>query len=286
MAPACASLTNRLSPEYGNARWKKGPTVCPGVQANSTMVTVWFSPGSRAAGQHDVPPVTGRVLGLSQVMVVGGDQPLARNGIHDGLVDGIQTEQRVARKVHLGDQTLGESGSEHREVNVRRTPGILVITPWVGTRLDGQKAIRSVGFGQATAHPGEVRIDRRRVVVALVVLATGSIGLPDLDELARHRPTRCVPQPPGHDDALPDGLAGMAGGEVGVDGVDVLAAEARGPALNFVRVDADERGSRMAQQAAAVRRVVQPRLGALFPVVVSRDAGDLHRYLTLRHGAG
>jgi hypothetical protein len=78
----------------------------------------------------------------------------------------------------------------------------------------------------------------------------------------------------------------MAGGEVGVDGVDVLATEARGPALDLVRVDADERGSRMAQQAAAVRRVVQPRLGALFPVVVSRDAGDLHRYLTLGHGAG
>src|SRR5580693_840090 len=286
MAPACASPTNWLSPGCANAQWKKGPTVCPGVQANSGMVTVGFGPGWPAAGQYDVPPVTGRVLGLSQVMVIGGDQPLARNGVHDGLVDGIQSEQRVARKVHLGDQTLGESGSEDREVNVRRTPGILVISPWVGTRLDGQKAIRSVGLGQATAHPGEVRIDRRRVLVLLMVVATGGIGLPDLHELARHRPTRGVPQPPGHDDALPDGLAGMAGGEVGIEGVDIPAAEARGPALELVRVDADERGSRMAQLAAAVRRVVQPRLGALFPVVVSCDAGDLHRYLTLGHGAG
>jgi hypothetical protein len=78
----------------------------------------------------------------------------------------------------------------------------------------------------------------------------------------------------------------MACGEVGVEGVDVLSAEAWSAVLEFVRVDADERGSRMAQQAAAVRRVVQPRLGALFPVVVSCDAGDLHRYLTLGHGAG
>src|SRR4029077_818708 len=146
---ACASPTSWLSPGYGNPRCKYGPTVWPGVQANSATFAVRLGPGSLVAGDDDVPSVAARVFGLSQVMVVGGDQPLACNGIHDGLVDRIQTEQLVAREIHLGDQTLGEGSSEYREVNVRWAPSISVIAPRVGAGLDGQKAVRSVGLGQA-----------------------------------------------------------------------------------------------------------------------------------------
>src|ERR1700739_2427678 len=239
------------------------------------MVTVWLGPGSPTAGHYDVPPVAGRVFGLRHLVVVACDQSLTCNRIHDGLIDRVQPEQRVAGKIHLGDQTLGERSSKYREVNVRRAPGILMIPPGVGARPDGEEAIRSVRLGQATSHSGEVRINRRRMLVELVVVATGSIGLPDLDELARHRLTRRVEHPPGHDDALPDGLPGVTGGEVGVDGPDSLATETARPALALVRVDAHDRTLRMAQPAAAVRRVVQQRLRRIFPLVVSRDAGDL-----------
>ena len=219
-------------------------------------------------------------------MVVAGDQPLTRNGIHDRLGDRVQVEQRVARKVHLGNQTLSERGSENREVDVGRTPSIVVITPRVGAGLDGQEAIRAVRLGQATAHPDEVRVDRRRVLVDLVAVATGSISLPDLDQLARHRRAGLVEQPSGDDDALPDRLAGMAGGQIGIQRVDVLGAEARSPALDLVRVDADERRPRMAQQTAAVWRVVQPGLRLFVPLVVSRDPGDLFRNRALGYNAG
>jgi hypothetical protein len=78
----------------------------------------------------------------------------------------------------------------------------------------------------------------------------------------------------------------MAGGEVGVAGLDVVATEARGAALDLLRVDADEWRSRMAQPAAAVWRVVQPRLSLTFALVGSRDAGNLARDRALRINAG
>ena len=107
-------------------------------------------------------------------------------------------------------------------------------------------------------------IQRRRVLVALVAVAAGGVGLPDLDQLARHRPARLVEQPSGHDDPLPDRLTGVAGGEVGVERVDVLAAEAGRPAFDLLGVDDQRRMLRVTQGAAAVRRVVEPRLG-FFP---------------------
>src|ERR1700731_1655738 len=101
------------------------------------MVTVWLRPGSPTAGHYDVPPVAGRVFGLRHVVVVACDQSLACNRVHDGLIDRVQPEQRVAGKIHLGDQTLGERSPEYREVNVRRAPGILMIPPGVVARPDG-----------------------------------------------------------------------------------------------------------------------------------------------------
>src|SRR6185312_6875467 len=77
-----------LSPGNGSPRSRNGPTVCPGVQADSVMFTL--GRGSRAAGQHDVPPVPGRVFRLGEVVVVAGDQPLACDGIEDRLKDRVQ----------------------------------------------------------------------------------------------------------------------------------------------------------------------------------------------------
>src|SRR6202012_528057 len=93
-------------------------------------------------------------------------------------------------------------------------------------------------------------------------------------------------QPAGDEYAPPDRLAGMTGGQVGIQRADLLGTEAWGPALDLVWVDADERRPGMAQQAAAVWRVVQPRLRLFFPLVVSRDTGDLFRNRALGDNAG
>ena len=123
------------------------------------------------------------------------------------------------------------------------------------------------------------------MLVALVAVATAGVGLPDLDQLARHRSARFVDYSPGHDDALPDRLARLTGRQVGVARVDVFAAEARRLEFELLGVDDQQGVFRVAQRAAAVRRVVEPRLS--FPVrrVFGCDPGDLRRDVTLRRDA-
>ncbi len=128
------------------------------------------------------------------------------------------------------------------------------------------------------------------MLVELVAVATAGVGLPDLDQLAGHRHTGIVEDPPGHDDALADRLARMAGRQVSVEGVDVLVAEAWRPAFDLLGINNQQRLFRMAQGAAAVRRVVQARLGVVArprarALVAGRDAGDLRRDVSLRRGA-
>jgi hypothetical protein len=78
----------------------------------------------------------------------------------------------------------------------------------------------------------------------------------------------------------------MAGRQVGVEGVNIPVAEAWRPAFDFIGINKQRRLFRMPQDAAAVRRVVEPRLrlvrnsGTRAPVI-GRDAGDLRDDLTL-----
>ncbi len=76
------------------------------------------------------------------------------------------------------------------------------------------------------------------MLVELVAVAAAGVGLPDLDQLARHRPAEFIGDPPGHDDALPDRLARVPGRQVSVEAVDVLVAEARCPAFDLLGVNA------------------------------------------------
>ena len=83
------------------------------------------------------------------------------------------------------------------------------------------KPYRPLVVGQAAAGAGEVRVERRGMLVALVRVPAGGVGLPDLDELAAHRAPVTVEHAPGHPDPLAQRLAGVLPGEVGVDLGDV-----------------------------------------------------------------
>jgi hypothetical protein len=48
----------------------------------------------------------------------------------------------------------------------------------------------------------KIRIRRRVVLVGGVLIAAGGVGLPDLDDRARYRPTVFVADAAMHDDAL------------------------------------------------------------------------------------
>ena len=141
-------------------------------------------------------------------------------------------------------------------------PGVAVVLPRVGPGLDRGERVGAVGVGEAAAHAGEVRVDRRRVLVALVDVAPARVGLPDLDELVPHRTAVAVEDPAGDHHPLADRLAAVLDGQVGLERVDVVLAEDRRPQLDPLGVGV-VRGPwwGAAGRWTAVRRVVQPGLG-------------------------
>ena len=121
----------------------------------------------------------------------GRRRPTSRSRVRARRVeDRVLREQRVAREVHLRHQPLGERAPEDREVDVRRPPGVVVVAPRIGAGLDRHELERAVGAGEAAPEPGEVRVQRRGVLVALVAVAAGGVALPDLHERVRARAGR------------------------------------------------------------------------------------------------
>src|SRR4029079_3654380 len=94
-------------------------------------------------------------------------------------------------------------------VDVLGAPCVLVVAPGVRARLDRHEPVAAVGVGTATAGAGEVRVERRGVLVDLVAVASARIGLPDLDQRASDRPPVLVEDPPGDGDPLADPLRPM-----------------------------------------------------------------------------
>ena len=90
----------------------------------------------------------------------------------------------------------------------------MVIAPGVGAGLDGDEAIIAGGIALGTAGAGEIRIERRGVLVADVNVAPAGIGLPYLDQRVRHAAAVLVKHMAVHDDALAERLAGVLARQV------------------------------------------------------------------------
>jgi DNA-binding IclR family transcriptional regulator len=129
--------------------------------------------------------------------------------------------------------------------------------------------------------PVKLGVQRRRVLIALVDVAAAGIGLPDLDELATHRPAFSVDDATRHHDTFADGLADMLDRQIRIERRNVVRPETRRPQLDGFWVGVVQFVGGMAKQAAAVRRIVQPGLAFLHTgaVVVGVDSrnfgGDL-----------
>ena len=139
-------------------------------------------------------------------------------------------------------------------MNVRRTPGVGVVAPRIRARLDGDEAVIALAVGEDAARAQEIRIERRRMIVARVAIAARRIGLPDLHQRVRHAAAVFIQHPAGHDDALAlrrlgkmqrQVVIGLADRVVAVDGSGQFAermrqcrstaARARGVASNGTR---------------------------------------------------
>src|ERR1700726_3079011 len=95
-----AGTTNGPS-GHGSRIEKYGPTVWEGVNPGMCRSALLLDDGRVAPAQHDVPLVAEGPLGLGQLDVEGGEQPLPGLLVGHRVEERVEREQRVAREVHL-----------------------------------------------------------------------------------------------------------------------------------------------------------------------------------------
>ena len=150
--PACPRRTTSGPSSHARAMCRNGPTVCDGVSGRRVM-----SSSARAPRTASRPSRAARCRTRSRAPtpaavvaeVEPAHQSLPRGRVRDGVEDRVVGEERVVREVHLGDQPLGERPAEQREMDVRRPPGVVVVAPRVGARLDGREPVAALGCRSA-----------------------------------------------------------------------------------------------------------------------------------------
>src|SRR5437763_14076699 len=120
IAPGVPAGTTNGPSGHGSRIEKYGPTVWEGVMPGTGPSAPLLEDGRVAAAQHDVSVVAEGPLGLGQLDVEVGDQPLPGLLVGHRVEDRVERQQRVAREVHLGTQPLGERAGDEREVDARR----------------------------------------------------------------------------------------------------------------------------------------------------------------------
>src|SRR5262245_28377586 len=91
-------------------------------------------------------------------------------------------------------------------MDVRRAPGVVVVTPGIFARTDRGEAVAALAIGQSAPAAGEIRVERSVVLVGRMGIAAGGVGLPDLDQRVRHRLAVLVQYSAAYDDPLADRL--------------------------------------------------------------------------------
>ena len=157
-----------------------------------------------------------------------------------------------------------------------RPPGVGVVLPRIGARLDRVEAVAALVVGDAAAGAEEIRIERRVVLVGLVDVAPGGVRLPDLDQGVGHGAPVLVEHAAGHHDALAERLAVLGGvpGEVVIELAQGVVA-VHGPGqLRERLLERHQRLGRPAQHGRAVRRKDQRRMTAPVACAVGRAHED------------
>src|SRR5260370_16843988 len=113
-------------------------------------------------------------------------------------------------------------------MDLRRAPGVLVSAPRISAGFDGYEPVPPLPIGQAAAGAGEVRVERRWVVVHRVHVSPGGVGLPHLDQCVTHRLAVAVDDAAADDDPFAERLAIMLPRQAGVP-CEHRPAPKRGP---------------------------------------------------------
>src|SRR5204863_2400580 len=162
-----------------------------------------------------------------------------------------------------------------REVDMRRAPCVVMIAPGIFAGANRDEAVAALRVGRRASGAGEVRVERRIVLVGAMWVAPGSVGLPDLDQRMRNGLAVLVEHASVDDDALADRLAFVLASQIVISRLDIVMAENRTGQFRERLGRNDERLRRMAFRGRRVRRIVIVGLspGMRAPI----GAGLLHR---------
>src|SRR5258707_912762 len=163
IAPGVPSGTTNGPSGHGSRIEKYGPTVWEGVIGGTSPSAPLLEDGRVAAAQHDVPVVAEGPLGLGQLDVEVGDQPLPGLLVGHRVEDRVERQQRGGRDVHLGDHPLGRRAAEQRDGEL-----------WSHGRLGARLGVRGYPSNASGGwRPGAGRAYDGRTSRPAVVLARG-----------------------------------------------------------------------------------------------------------------
>src|SRR5260370_25055057 len=94
-------------------------------------------------------------------------------------------------------------------MNMCGTPGVVMVTPGVCTRPDGDEAIAACSVCERVSTSDKVRIQRSVVLVSLVQITSCGIRLPHFDERMRNWPRVLIHHSAAHNDPFAERLAAV-----------------------------------------------------------------------------
>jgi len=177
------------------------------------------------ATQNNVESIAEREFRFGCLPIERRNQTHARTFIGNTVEDGITREQRIARKIHLRHESRQYSGAKKRKMNVRGAPSVLVISPRICTRFDGDKPVRALIVRHQSSTAREIRIEWRGVIVEVMAIASGGICLPQLDQRAANWIAVFIDNVPAHDDSFAEGFARMLPRQIAIGRTNGIVAK-------------------------------------------------------------
>src|SRR5450830_694922 len=135
-----------MSTAQRQASCGNGPMVCEVVILLVIVVpdSLDTHRGGVASAQHDVELVAEHLVVDGFIQAEARDQTLACSLVRNALENRVVFKQRIAGEIHLRHQALRIHVAEHREVDVRRTPCLVMVAPRIRARLDRDETIAAV----------------------------------------------------------------------------------------------------------------------------------------------
>src|SRR5690554_6300333 len=97
---------------------------------------------------------------------------------------------------------------------MRWPPRIGMVSPGIWARADCHEFILAVVIGNHATGTGKIWVKRRRMLITLVNITSGSICLPHLDELITHGATLAIDDLAGDRNALPQWFSVVVQGQI------------------------------------------------------------------------